>query len=147
MIRIQASTISIPLFRSRGISEPFFAKLNSVQGGATNMPYTFSGGVYVQTSCSGNVITLTSYPASLYGLDHAPVPPHKSRMIFSPPILFLNSFLFQTFSSMAAQIAVVIFWSIRSSKCPSIALSAFCAMSSRIKRISISPTVWLCPFR
>lgn len=29
----------------------------------------------------------------------------------------------------------------------SLALSAFCAMSSRIKRISISPTVWLCPFR
>ena len=34
-----------------------------VQGGAANTPCTFSGGMYNRTSCSGRVMTRTSYPA------------------------------------------------------------------------------------
>ena len=58
-----------------------FSTENSVHGGAARTPYTFSGGSYVSTSYSGKVISLTSYPASLYGLDQLPEPPHKSRII------------------------------------------------------------------
>lgn len=85
-----ASTISIAPSKSRGLLP--FAIENSVHGGAARMPYTFSGGWYALTSCSGNVISRTSYPASLYSLLHAPVPPHRSRMIFGAPVAALMFF-------------------------------------------------------
>lgn len=77
----QACKTSTPDAKSRGA--PAFAKLNSVHGGAARIPYTPSGGLYVRTSCSGSVTSLTSYPASRYGRLQAPVPPHRSRIILS----------------------------------------------------------------
>lgn len=62
---------------------------NIVHGGAAKMPCTVlllsnstNCGYSRQrsTSKSGRVSTRTSYPASLYGLLHEPVPPQRSRM-------------------------------------------------------------------
>ena len=91
MISRQARTVFIPFLKSRGVEavRSFLIRENIVQGGAASIPCTvlllkssmnWGYSLHLSTSKSGSVSTRTSYPASLYGLLHAPVPPHKSRM-------------------------------------------------------------------